>query len=179
MSTDKTEWRWVPVEPTDAMLMEGAAHTGSVSINVKDAWRAMLAAAPAQGEAPARAPLTTGSAQLGIEARMRAAGMASLLAEILGSGALSRRGDDDLIDRVMQAIADQDAAAERAHSITAEPPADPVRERLVQALREAEAGLEFAGADKPVADGEFVPAPTLALRAVRAALAEAEGGKGC
>lgn len=72
-------------------------------------------------------------------------------------------------DRLAAIVAQQALRIDRMSQINA---------RLVQALREAEAGLEFAGADKPVADGEFVPAPTLALRAVRAALAEAEGGKG-
>jgi len=44
---------------------------------------------------------------------------------------------------------------------------------LVEALREAEAGLLFAGADKTIPDGDFVPSPTLALRAVRSALSKA------
>jgi hypothetical protein len=48
---------------------------------------------------------------------------------------------------------------------------------LLQALREAEAGLEFCGADKPVAEGGFVPTPTLALRVVRAAIAKATGAE--
>jgi hypothetical protein len=47
---------------------------------------------------------------------------------------------------------------------------------LLTALREAEAGLEFAGADQLAATGDFVPAPLLALRAVRAAIAKATGG---
>lgn len=47
----------------------------------------------------------------GREARMRASGMAGLLSEILGNGALDRRGDDDLIDRVKQAVSDQEAAS--------------------------------------------------------------------
>jgi hypothetical protein len=46
---------------------------------------------------------------------------------------------------------------------------------MLNALKEAEVGLEFAGADKVVPEGRFVPAPTLALRAVRAAIALAEG----
>jgi hypothetical protein len=45
---------------------------------------------------------------------------------------------------------------------------------LLEALLEAEAGLEFAGADKEP-EGQFVPAPTLALRIVRAAIAKAKG----
>lgn len=49
-------------------------------------------------------------------------------------------------------------------------------DELVAALREAEAGLEFAGADKLMPAGEFVPAPLLALRAVRAALSRASEG---
>ena len=48
---------------------------------------------------------------------------------------------------------------------------------LLDALREAEAGLEFAGADKEP-EGQFVPAPTMALRIVRAAIAKAEGREG-
>jgi hypothetical protein len=40
---------------------------------------------------------------------------------------------------------------------------------LLFALLDAEAGLEFAGADKEIY-GEFIPTPTLALRAVREAL---------
>ena len=43
------------------------------------------------------------------------------------------------------------------------------------ALREAEAGLVFAGADQPVEEGAFVPAPTLALRSVRQAMNRADG----
>lgn len=46
---------------------------------------------------------------------------------------------------------------------------------MLAALREAEAGLEFAGADQMVATGDFVPAPLLALRVVRAAIAAATG----
>ena len=46
---------------------------------------------------------------------------------------------------------------------------------LLEALREAEVGLEFAGADKTIAEGDFIPTPTLALRAVRAAIAKATG----
>lgn len=43
---------------------------------------------------------------------------------------------------------------------------------LLQALLDAEAGLEFAGADvEPPTD--FIPTPTLALRAVRAAIQKA------
>lgn len=45
---------------------------------------------------------------------------------------------------------------------------------LLAALREAEAGLEFAGADKEPPT-EFVPSHTLALRNVRAAIAKATG----
>ena len=45
---------------------------------------------------------------------------------------------------------------------------------LLEALLEAEAGLEFSGADKQP-EGQFVPAPTLALRIVRAAIAKAKG----
>lgn len=41
----------------------------------------------------------------------------------------------------------------------------------VAALREAESGLWFAGADVNVPRGRFIPAPTLALITVRAALA--------
>ena len=48
---------------------------------------------------------------------------------------------------------------------------------LLEALREAEVGLEFAGADKTIAEGDFIPTPTLALRAVRAAIAKATGGQ--
>ena len=48
------------------------------------------------------------------------------------------------------------------------------RNELLEALMEAEAGLEFAGADKEP-EGQFVPAPTLALRIVRAAIAKAKG----
>jgi hypothetical protein len=44
---------------------------------------------------------------------------------------------------------------------------------LVDALREAEAGLEFAGADREIPEGDFVPSPTLALRNIRAMLAKA------
>lgn len=47
---------------------------------------------------------------------------------------------------------------------------------LVDALRQAEAGLEFAGADQMAATGSFVPAPLLALRAVRAVIAKATTG---
>jgi hypothetical protein len=45
----------------------------------------------------------------------------------------------------------------------------PVIEEFRSVLLEAEAGLEFAGADKEPA-GQFVPSPTLALRIVREAL---------
>lgn len=45
---------------------------------------------------------------------------------------------------------------------------------LMEALREAEAGLEFAGADIDIPEGDFVPSPTVSLRAVRAAIAKAE-----
>lgn len=45
---------------------------------------------------------------------------------------------------------------------------------LVEALKQAEAGLEFAGADQMKPTGDFVPTPLLALRAVRAAIAQAE-----
>jgi hypothetical protein len=48
---------------------------------------------------------------------------------------------------------------------------------LLEALYEAEAGLEFAGADKNIPEGHFVPSPTLALRAVRKAIAKATGEK--
>jgi len=46
---------------------------------------------------------------------------------------------------------------------------------LLEALREAEAGLEFAGADKLTEVGGFAPAPLAALRIVRAAIAKATG----
>lgn len=45
---------------------------------------------------------------------------------------------------------------------------------MLAALKEAEAGLEFAGADKAIPEGDFVPAPTLSLRIVRTAIAKAE-----
>lgn len=48
--------------------------------------------------------------KMGREARLRAAGMAGLLSEILGKGALSGYGDSDLIERVKLAVADQEAA---------------------------------------------------------------------
>jgi hypothetical protein len=44
---------------------------------------------------------------------------------------------------------------------------------MLEALKDAEAGLSFAGADVVVPEGTFVPTPTLALRAVRAAIAKA------
>jgi hypothetical protein len=59
---------------------------------------------------PSAEPVLSDDARLGREARMRAAGMAGLLSEILGCGALSRHGDPDLVDRVKMACADQDAA---------------------------------------------------------------------
>lgn len=43
-------------------------------------------------------------------------------------------------------------------------------DELLEALREARVGLLFAGADQKIQPGDFVPTPTLALRAVRAAL---------
>jgi hypothetical protein len=46
---------------------------------------------------------------------------------------------------------------------------------LLDALREAEAGLEFAGADKLTEVGGFAPAPLAALRIVRAAIKKATG----
>jgi len=46
---------------------------------------------------------------------------------------------------------------------------------MLEALKEAEAGLEFAGAEKEIPEGDFIPAPTLSLRIVRAAIAKAEG----
>jgi hypothetical protein len=44
---------------------------------------------------------------------------------------------------------------------------------MLAALREAEAGLEFAGADKLEEKDGFVPTPLAALRIVRAAIAAA------
>lgn len=56
---------------------------------------------------------------------------------------------------------------------TAEPRA--ASPELLAALEDAEAELVALGADKFVAEGDFVPSPTLALRNVRAALATAKG----
>lgn len=42
-----------------------------------------------------------------------------------------------------------------------------LEKELIAALREAEAGLECAGADKQFKDGDFVPSPTLALWCIR------------
>lgn len=50
-------------------------------------------------------------------------------------------------------------------------------EEAAEALHEAEVGLEFAGADKDIPEGEFVPTPTLALRNVRTTIAKLKGGK--
>ncbi len=47
---------------------------------------------------------------------------------------------------------------------------------MLQALREAEAGLEVAGADKLQPIGDFVPLPLQALGTVRTAIAKATGG---
>jgi hypothetical protein len=49
--------------------------------------------------------------------------------------------------------------------------------QMLEALYEAEAGLCFAGADRKFRKGQFVPAPTLALKIVRAAIAQATGRK--
>lgn len=68
---------------------------------------AMLAAAPSPAPRQALA-----DERAGVEARMRSAGMASLLAEVRSSNA-ARDMDDDLLDRIDMAIADQ----ERAHGI--------------------------------------------------------------
>ena len=51
------------------------------------------------------------------------------------------------------------------------------RRGLREALRDAEVGLQFAGADIEIAEGDFVPTPTLALRNVRTAL-QGKGGGG-
>jgi hypothetical protein len=45
---------------------------------------------------------------------------------------------------------------------------------LLDGLHEAESGLLFAGADKKIRRGTFVPAPTLALRKVREVIATAK-----
>ena len=55
--------------------------------------------------------------------------------------------------------------------------AEAQRDEALKALAEAEHGLIFAGADKEIADGDFVPAPTAALRIVRAARRALTGGK--
>lgn len=52
----------------------------------------------------------------------------------------------------------------------------PAEKELLEALIQAEAGLEFAGADAPIPAHGFVPTKTLALRIVRATLAKFKGG---
>jgi hypothetical protein len=84
-------------------------------------------------------------------------------------GAPSRAQDSDLqapTDRIVV----PDAAGGLQPSCRAGGEESPAS-YLVQALKEAEVGLRFACADVAVAEGDFVPTPTLALRSVRAALA--------
>jgi len=95
--------------------------------------------------------------------------------------ALSKRGKTWVIARITAARVGHDEARANANLIAAAPETAAERDRLrkvndelLEALMEAEAGLEFAGADKEP-EGQFVPAPTLALRIVRAAIAKAKG----
>lgn len=55
--------------------------------------------------------------ELGMDARMRAAGFAGLLSEILGSGAIKSHDYPDLCERIEMAIEDQEEAKRKAEQV--------------------------------------------------------------